>query len=179
MIIFHLSKWWKAKFFILCDVTFLVRLQWKFGIDHSWEWKGPNAVSSQYRQRTVPYLNYRNLSAPDARDWFNLMSLFFFCVAYLKQVKWRNWLEVTTHHPKLPSSCASHEHVDLQTSKPVLPIRTVCLKRVSSEQDRVSGLLRYFTWRTVGLQHCFLLKFSPAGLAGEISSISSARYLDA
>ena len=39
-IIFHLSKLWKAKFFILCDVIFLVRLQGKFEIDHSWEWKG-------------------------------------------------------------------------------------------------------------------------------------------
>ena len=37
---FHLSKLWKAKFFTLCDVIFLVRLQDKFEIDHSWEWKG-------------------------------------------------------------------------------------------------------------------------------------------
>ena len=27
----------KAKFFTLCDVTLLVRLQEKFEIDHSWE----------------------------------------------------------------------------------------------------------------------------------------------
>ena len=40
IIIFRLSKLWKAKFFILCGVTFLVRLQGKFEIDHSWEWKG-------------------------------------------------------------------------------------------------------------------------------------------
>ena len=39
-IIFHLSKLWKAKFFILCDVIFLVRPQGKFETDHSWEWKG-------------------------------------------------------------------------------------------------------------------------------------------
>ena len=39
--IFHLvGKKWKAKFFILCDVIFLVRLQGKFEIDHSWEWQG-------------------------------------------------------------------------------------------------------------------------------------------
>ena len=37
IIIFHLSKLLKAKFFILCDVIFLVRLQGKFEIDHSWE----------------------------------------------------------------------------------------------------------------------------------------------
>ena len=39
-IIFHLSKLWKAKLSILCDVIFLVRLQGKLEIDHSWEWKG-------------------------------------------------------------------------------------------------------------------------------------------
>ena len=39
-IIFHLSKLWKAKFSLLCDVIFLVRLEGKFDIDHSWEWKG-------------------------------------------------------------------------------------------------------------------------------------------
>ena len=40
IIIFHLSKLWKAKFFILCGVIFVVRLQGKFDIDHPWEWKG-------------------------------------------------------------------------------------------------------------------------------------------
>ena len=39
-IIFHLSKQWEAKFFILCDVIFQVRLAGKFEIDLSWEWKG-------------------------------------------------------------------------------------------------------------------------------------------
>ena len=34
IIIFHLSKLWKARFFILCDAIFLVRLQEKFEIDH-------------------------------------------------------------------------------------------------------------------------------------------------
>ena len=37
VIIFHLCKRWKVKFFILCGVTFIVRLQGKFEIDHSWE----------------------------------------------------------------------------------------------------------------------------------------------
>ena len=40
IIIFYLSKLWKAKFFMLCDVIFLVRLQEKLDIDRSWEWKG-------------------------------------------------------------------------------------------------------------------------------------------
>ena len=33
MIIFHLSKQWKAKFFILCDVIFLLELQGEFDVD--------------------------------------------------------------------------------------------------------------------------------------------------
>ena len=37
IIIFHLSKLWKAKFSILCDVIFLERLQGKLEIDHPWE----------------------------------------------------------------------------------------------------------------------------------------------
>ena len=49
IIIFHLSKLWKVKFSILCDVVFLVRLQGKFDIDHSWEWKGK---TSQYLAST-------------------------------------------------------------------------------------------------------------------------------
>ena len=40
VIIFHLSKLWKARFSILCDVIFLARLQGNFDIDHSQEWKG-------------------------------------------------------------------------------------------------------------------------------------------
>ena len=36
--IFHLSKLWKAKFLILCDVIFLVRPQDKFEINQSFEW---------------------------------------------------------------------------------------------------------------------------------------------
>ena len=39
IIIFHLSQLWETKFSILCDVMFLVRLQGKFDIDHSWKWK--------------------------------------------------------------------------------------------------------------------------------------------
>ena len=35
IILFHLSKLWKDKFFILCDVIFLVRLQGKFEVDRS------------------------------------------------------------------------------------------------------------------------------------------------
>ena len=38
IIIFHLSKLWKAKFLILCDVIFLVR-QEKFDIGHPWQWR--------------------------------------------------------------------------------------------------------------------------------------------
>ena len=40
IVILYMSKLWKARFFMLCDVIFLVRLQEKFEMDHSWEWKG-------------------------------------------------------------------------------------------------------------------------------------------
>ena len=40
IITFYLSKLWKAKFSLLCDVIFLVGLEGKFDIDHSQEWKG-------------------------------------------------------------------------------------------------------------------------------------------
>ena len=39
IIIFHPSKLLKAKFFLLCGVIFLVRLQAKLEIDHSLEWR--------------------------------------------------------------------------------------------------------------------------------------------
>ena len=37
IIIFHLSKLWRARFSILCDGILLVRLQEKFEFDHSWD----------------------------------------------------------------------------------------------------------------------------------------------
>ena len=40
IIIFHLSKLWKASYPIILCVIFLVRLKEKFEIDHSCEWKG-------------------------------------------------------------------------------------------------------------------------------------------
>ena len=56
-IIFHLSKLWKAKFFILCDVVFLVRLQGKFEIDHSREctckWTAYRVVVPGKNKRTI------------------------------------------------------------------------------------------------------------------------------
>ena len=40
IVILHL-----VSYFILCDVTFLVRLQGKFEMGHSWEWKGQGKTS--------------------------------------------------------------------------------------------------------------------------------------
>ena len=53
-IIFHLSKLWKAKFSLLCDVVFLVGLEGKFDIDHSQEWKGQTLHKSQKRVTLTP-----------------------------------------------------------------------------------------------------------------------------
>ena len=49
IIIFILSKLWKGTFLILWDVILLVRLQEKFDIDYSWEWRGKNGISSKHR----------------------------------------------------------------------------------------------------------------------------------
>ena len=48
----------KANFFILCDVIFLVRLQGKFEIDHSWEWKG---YGLQFQSSPRPSKNAQRL----------------------------------------------------------------------------------------------------------------------
>ena len=50
VIVFHLSKLWKAKFSMLCDVIILVRQQGKFEVDHSWEWKGLTGLLLPKRQ---------------------------------------------------------------------------------------------------------------------------------
>ena len=44
IVISPLSKLRKARFFTLCGETFLVRLQGKFQIDHSWEWHSKTSV---------------------------------------------------------------------------------------------------------------------------------------
>ena len=73
-VIFHLSELWKAKFFILCDVIFLMRLQGKFEIDHSWEWKGLKqpraAVSALFDRTSMPSVVKREYV-------FNLTMVFF------------------------------------------------------------------------------------------------------
>ena len=56
VLIFYLSKLWKAKFSIQCDVIFLVRLQGKFEIEHSWEWRESNAPHTQ--RWTTPSYNW-------------------------------------------------------------------------------------------------------------------------
>ena len=62
IIIFHLSQVWKAKFFILCDVIFLVRLQEKFEIYHSWP-KGLICVEVAAR-RPSPLYSRNNVLMP-------------------------------------------------------------------------------------------------------------------
>ena len=72
IITFHLSKLWKAKFSLLCDVIFLVRLQGKCNIDHSHEWKGycfhcfPRTVAEQLKK-----------GEPVAAESFSHVTIFF------------------------------------------------------------------------------------------------------
>ena len=53
--VFHLSKLWKTKFLLLCDVILLVRLEEKFGIDYSWQWMGENDSARSLAQDRSPH----------------------------------------------------------------------------------------------------------------------------
>ena len=81
IITFHLSKLWKVKFSILCDVIFLVRLEENFDIDHSQEWKGLNYCC--YRDSVlygcaIIWSNTYGISAP----WSPLAANTAFCPSY-------------------------------------------------------------------------------------------------
>ena len=79
IILFHLSKLWKAKSFILCDVRFLVRLQGKLEIDHSWEWK------TELPLRALGIIS-------EGGRWMGGRFFFFYIVASASTVShWRAW----------------------------------------------------------------------------------------
>ena len=67
--IFHLSKLWKAKFFVLCDVIFLVRLQGKFEIDHSWEFPFTPFHSQFQISRKILHHSIMNLASHRLVRW--------------------------------------------------------------------------------------------------------------
>ena len=77
---FHLNNLWKATFFILCDVIFLMRLEGKFEVDHSWEWKGWTTGSGQceiIRAKKSYFMSRIHLHGQCviAFQWRNLISL--------------------------------------------------------------------------------------------------------
>ena len=92
IIIFHLRKLWKAKFSILCDVIFLVRLQEKLEIDHSWEFKGQEGRNQRHSRK------FRNqwmrLSERDRLKWTACRR----CMTH--PLKWR--------HFSWPARCHGH-----------------------------------------------------------------------
>ena len=57
------SKLGKVKFFILCDVIFLVRLPGKFEIDHSWKWNGYREQLTREMDLCVRFANLVKYSA--------------------------------------------------------------------------------------------------------------------
>ena len=59
--IVHLGKLWKAKFFILGDVMFVGKLQGKFVLDCSWEWKGSCLCLYEWNV-SVLYLRFMHAS---------------------------------------------------------------------------------------------------------------------
>ena len=64
VIIFHLSKLWKAKFSMLCDVTFLARLQGK--LDFSL--LGVKGLTKQNVNKPNNKLNRKNNRAATLRE---------------------------------------------------------------------------------------------------------------
>ena len=82
IIIFHLSKPWKTKFFILCYVVFLVRLQRKFEIDHSSLGSGRVKAIVRERDQLVRFhdlrrfdLNHLGLGRFNPDVWLLLQSI--------------------------------------------------------------------------------------------------------
>ena len=72
LIIFHLSKLWKAQlFFILCDFIFLLRLQGKFEVDHSWEVKGLQFPLQCHRNITPHSMKNFSKLAQMKDDYYN------------------------------------------------------------------------------------------------------------
>ena len=82
IIILHRSKLWKAKLSIVCDVICLMRLQGKFNIDHSWEWKGcvyekrnkglpslpgSHQLLNQFKNSSIKFVQVRQPFTPRAR----------------------------------------------------------------------------------------------------------------
>ena len=71
IIIFQMSKLWEAKFSILCDVIFPVKLQGKFEIDHSsWEWKRWRKFRTDVYHRSE--ITLRATSLPFGEAWTHL-----------------------------------------------------------------------------------------------------------
>ena len=64
--IFHLSELWKTTLFVLCDVIFLVRLQGRFKIDHSWEWKFKRDLAVMWIQTIALMREECELLRPEA-----------------------------------------------------------------------------------------------------------------
>ena len=68
------NKLWRAKFFILCDVIFLMRLQGKLEIDHSWR----IVVAPYWRCFNVAHTIWRQA----ADVFFRVPSVVFVCFAF-------------------------------------------------------------------------------------------------
>ena len=89
ILIFHLSKQWKAKFFILCDVILLVRLQEKFEIDQSWEWIRVNPFTPESDQ-------CHNSPAASQEIWHHTVWRTWLFIAYSDE-KWL-YYKFSLHH---------------------------------------------------------------------------------
>ena len=79
MIIFHLSKLWKAKFFSLCDVIFLVRLQGKLKlIWPTLEWEGLPESEQRFQKSKCSSMAERKFLFCHRKRSIVLFEIFFF-----------------------------------------------------------------------------------------------------
>ena len=97
IIIFYLSKLWKARFFILCDILFLVRLQEKLEVDHSWEWKGLCLVVQHLHWKSCIYTSAFSDRLTIFNKWYS-DSYFLYSVLILG-------LLATFRQARTPSLC--------------------------------------------------------------------------
>ena len=74
IISFHLSKRWKAKFSVQCYAIFLVRLQRKVEIDHSWKWKARTATFP--RPSVVRFFRWLQASEKQTPRWVSSRKMY-------------------------------------------------------------------------------------------------------
>ena len=138
IIVFHLSKLWKAKFFMLCDVIFLMRLQGKFEIAAlhctTYKWEITDTVKSNGRsddEDSVLYLE---------RHWSALCKL---CIFDKPSRTARYLLPAAVSQP-LSINCRASVWAPVSSSPRALSWSTCFV--LCTTQPGYDGLQVHFSW---------------------------------